>query len=123
MSDTGLPADLRESLVQRGAALVACADVGRRPVPAFPWRLDRRGAGDGRHLGHCRRADRRLCARVRAWEIAELVRQADQPLHLKDFAQRIGTKDPSRAAHHVRRAEQTGLMRKMGWVGGWVAMG
>ena len=50
-------------------------------------------------------------------------RQADRPLHLKDFAQHIGTKDLSRAAHHVRRAEQAGLMRKIGWVGGWVAMG
>ena len=36
--------------------------------------------------------------------------------------QHIGTKDLSRAAHHVRRAEQAGLMRKIGWVGGWVAM-
>ena len=49
-------------------------------------------------------------------------RQADRPLHLTDFAQHIGTKDLSRAAHHVRRAEQAGLMRKIGWVGGWVAM-
>jgi len=44
-------------------------------------------------------------------------------LHLKDFAQHIGTKDPSCAAHHMRRAEQAGLMRKIGWVGGWVAGG
>jgi hypothetical protein len=43
-------------------------------------------------------------------------------LHLADFAQHIGTKDLSRAAHRVRRAEQAGLMRKIGWVGGWVAM-
>jgi hypothetical protein len=42
--------------------------------------------------------------------------------HLKDFAQHIGTKDLSRAAHHVRRAERAGLMRKIGWVGGWVVM-
>jgi hypothetical protein len=47
---------------------------------------------------------------------------ADRPLHLKDFAQHIGTKDLSRAACHVRQAEEAGLMRKIGWVGGWVAM-
>ena len=29
----------------------------------------------------------------------------------------------SRAAHHVRRAERAGLMKKIGWVGGWVVMG
>jgi hypothetical protein len=49
-------------------------------------------------------------------------RQADRPLHLKDFCQHIGTKDLSRAAHHVRRAEESGLMQKIGWVGEWVAM-
>jgi hypothetical protein len=49
-------------------------------------------------------------------------RQADRPLHLRDFAQHIGTKDLSRAAHHVRRAERAGLMRKIGWVVEWVAM-
>jgi hypothetical protein len=41
---------------------------------------------------------------------------------MKDFAQHIGTKDTSRAAHHVRRAELAGPMRKIGWVGAWVAM-
>jgi hypothetical protein len=41
----------------------------------------------------------------------------------RDFCQHIGTKDMSRAAHHVRRAERAGLMKKIGWVGGWVAMG
>ena len=54
-------------------------------------------------------------------ELGELVRQADRPLHLKDFAKHIGTKDLSRAAHHVRRAERAGLMRKIGHQGGWVA--
>jgi hypothetical protein len=49
-------------------------------------------------------------------------RQANRPLHLENFARHIGTKDMSRAAHHVRRAEQAGLMRKIGWVGEWVAM-
>jgi hypothetical protein len=48
--------------------------------------------------------------------------QADGPLHLNNFAQHIGTKDLSRAAHHVRRAEEAGLMQKIGWVGEWVAM-
>jgi hypothetical protein len=56
-------------------------------------------------------------------EISELCRQADGPLHLADFARHIGTKDLSRAAHHVRRAEKAGLIQKIGWYGGWVAMG
>ena len=56
-------------------------------------------------------------------EIGELVRQAKGPLHLADFAEYIGTKDASRAAHHVRKAEKAGLMKKIGWVGGWVAIG
>jgi hypothetical protein len=55
-------------------------------------------------------------------EIGELVRQADSPLHLKDFCRHIGTKDMSRAAHHVRKAEKAGLMRKLPGYGGWVAM-
>jgi hypothetical protein len=42
---------------------------------------------------------------------------------VKDFCQYIGTKDMSRAAHHMRRAEKAGQMKKIGWVGGWVAMG
>jgi hypothetical protein len=56
------------------------------------------------------------------WPAFLPTRQADRPLHLKDFAKHIGTKDLSRAAHHVRRAEQAGLIREIGWVGGWVAM-
>jgi len=57
-------------------------------------------------------------------EIGELVRQANELLRLKDFCQHIGTKDASRAAHHVRRAERAGLMkRSAGRVGGWVTMG
>jgi hypothetical protein len=52
----------------------------------------------------------------------ELCREANRPLHLKDFCQHIGTKDASRAAHHVCRAERAGLMRKIGGYGGWVAM-
>jgi hypothetical protein len=55
-------------------------------------------------------------------EIGELCRQADKPLHLKDFCQHIGTKDHSRAAHHVRRAERAELMHKIGWVAGWATM-
>jgi hypothetical protein len=38
-------------------------------------------------------------------DIGEMVRQSEKPLHLKDFAKHIGTKDMSRAAHHVRREE------------------
>jgi predicted MarR family transcription regulator len=60
---------------------------------------------------------------VGLWPAFLLIRQADRPLHLKDFCQHIGTKNTSRAAHHVRLAEQAGLMRKIGWLGGWVAMG
>jgi site-specific DNA recombinase len=57
----------------------------------------------------------------RIWrELGELVRSADRPLHLKDFAIQIGTKDLSRAAHNVRRAEAAGLIRKIGHQGGWV---
>ena len=56
-------------------------------------------------------------------EIGEMVRQSKTPLHLEDFCQHIGTKDMSRAAHHVRRAERAGLMQKIGWYGGWVEMG
>jgi hypothetical protein len=59
---------------------------------------------------------------VGLWPAFWPTRQADQPLHLKDFAQHIGTKDLSRAAHHVRRAEKAGLMQEVGRVGGWVAM-
>lgn len=59
--------------------------------------------------------------RRKVWrEIGQLVRQSDHPLHLADFAKHIGTKDLSRAAHHVRRAESAGLMRKVGHQGGWV---
>jgi hypothetical protein len=53
-------------------------------------------------------------------DIGELVRQSDHPLHLADFCKYIGTKDESRVAHHVRRAEKAGLMRKIGHQGGWV---
>ncbi len=57
----------------------------------------------------------------RIWrELGELVRNSDRPLHLKDFAIQIGTKDLSRAAHNVRRAEAAGLIRKIGHQGGWV---
>ncbi len=60
----------------------------------------------------------------RIWrEIGELVRNADAPLHLKDCCQHIGTKDASRAARHVRRAERAGMIRKIGHHGGWVAVG
>lgn len=41
-------------------------------------------------------------------------------LALADFTKHIGTKDLSRACHHVRRAEKAGLMKMIGLVGGWV---
>lgn len=53
-------------------------------------------------------------------ELAELVRHADHPLHLRDFFELIGTNDPSHAAYHVRRAEKAGLIKKVGHQGGWV---
>jgi hypothetical protein len=57
----------------------------------------------------------------RIWlEIGELVQKAEQPLHLKDFCQHIGTKYASHAAYHVRQAEKAGLMKKIGHYGGWV---
>jgi site-specific DNA recombinase len=56
-------------------------------------------------------------------EIGELARRSKTPLHLVDFAKYIGTKDLSRASHHVRKAVQAGLMRKVGWFKGWVATG
>ena len=62
-----------------------------------------------------------VIAQRRIWrELGELVRNADRPLHLKDLAIQIGTKDLSRAAHNVRRAETAGLIRKVGHQGGWV---
>jgi hypothetical protein len=62
-----------------------------------------------------------LIGQRKIWrEIGELVRQADEPLHLREFCQHIGTKDASRAAHHVRKAERAGLIKKIGWFGGCV---
>jgi site-specific DNA recombinase len=59
--------------------------------------------------------------RRKIWrEIAELARQSKTPIHLKDVCKHIGTKDPSRAAHNVRRAEAAGLVKKIGHQGGWV---
>lgn len=56
----------------------------------------------------------------RIWrELGELVRASDRPLHLKDFGEHIGTTDASHAAYHVRRAEQAGLIKKIGHYGGW----
>ena len=52
-------------------------------------------------------------------ELGDLVRAADRPLHLADFCKHIGTKDASRAAHHVRKSEAAGLIRKIGHQGGW----
>jgi len=55
-------------------------------------------------------------------ELADLVRQSDRPLHLRDFCEYLGTSDQSHAAYHVRRAEQAGVIRKIGSYGGWVAV-
>jgi BMFP domain-containing protein YqiC len=55
-------------------------------------------------------------------EIGELAREAGRPLHLKDFAQHIGSTDMSRTSHNVRRAVKAGLVRKIGYYGGWVAI-
>lgn len=56
-------------------------------------------------------------------EIGELVRQADRPLHLADIGKSTGVRDLAGVAHHMRRAERAGVVRKVSWVGGWVAMG
>ena len=55
-------------------------------------------------------------------QYAELVRNADHPLHLKEFAAHINTPDMFHPAYHVRRAEKAGLIRKVGGYGGWVAV-
>lgn len=59
--------------------------------------------------------------RRKIWrEIADLIRQSKQPLHLKEICQHIGTTDASHAAYHIRRAEAAGLIKKLGHQGGWV---
>ncbi|HMP80825.1 MAG TPA: hypothetical protein PKD54_15325, partial [Pirellulaceae bacterium] len=55
-------------------------------------------------------------------ELAEMVRQANRPLHLRDFYELIGGDDPSHAAFHVRRAERAGLIKNVGHQGGWVQL-
>jgi site-specific DNA recombinase len=58
--------------------------------------------------------------RRKIWrEIADLIRQSKQPLHLKEICQHIGTTDASHAAYHIRRAEAAGLIKKIGHQGGW----
>ncbi|MCY3008003.1 MAG: hypothetical protein NTV29_18765 [Planctomycetota bacterium] len=60
--------------------------------------------------------------RRKIWrEIADLIRQSKQPLHLKEICQHFGTTDASHAAYHIRRAEAAGLIKKIGHQGGWVA--
>ncbi|OHB82972.1 MAG: hypothetical protein A2V98_07470 [Planctomycetes bacterium RBG_16_64_12] len=56
-------------------------------------------------------------------EIGAMVRGIDRPLRLTDVCLYLGTKDHSLASYHVRRAVRAGLLRKVGWVGGWVATG
>ncbi len=67
-------------------------------------------------------SDREIGYRKIWREIADLAREAGRPLHLADFAKHIGTKDMSRASHNVRRAVASGLIRKIGSYGGWVAV-
>ena len=52
-------------------------------------------------------------------EIADLIRQSKQPLHLKEICEHIGSIDASHAAYHIRRAESAGLIKKIGHQGGW----
>ncbi len=52
-----------------------------------------------------------------------MVRKADLPLHLAEIGKETGVRDLAGVAHHMRRAEKAGVVRKIGWVGGWVAMG
>ena len=53
-------------------------------------------------------------------ELGELVRQADEPLHLADFARYIDTPDLSHACYHVRQATRAGVIRKVGCLAsGW----
>jgi hypothetical protein len=60
--------------------------------------------------------------RRKIWrEIADLIRQSKQTLHLKEICQHIGTTDASHAAYHIRRAESGGLIKKIGHQGGWVS--
>jgi hypothetical protein len=56
-------------------------------------------------------------------EIGELVRRADRPLHLAEIGKETGVRDLAGVAYHMRRAEKAGVVQKIGWVGGWVAMG
>ena len=59
----------------------------------------------------------------RIWrEIGELARRSKKPIHLADVCRLIDTPDASHACYHVRRAMKAGLVRKLGWTGGWVAI-
>ena len=60
--------------------------------------------------------------RRKIWrEIADLIRQSKQPLHLKEICQHIGTTDASHAAYHIGRAEAAGLIKTLGHQGGWAS--
>ena|GEM_PF-4298079 len=60
--------------------------------------------------------------RGKIWrEIADLIRNPKQTLHLKEICEHIGTTDASHAAYHIRRAQAVGLIKKIGHQGGWVA--
>jgi hypothetical protein len=53
----------------------------------------------------------------------EFARQSKAPLHLADVMEFLGITDPAHASHHLKRALQAGVVRKIGMYGGWVAMG
>ncbi len=55
-------------------------------------------------------------------ENGELCRQADEPLHLAEIGKSTGVRDLSGVAHHMWRAEKAGVVRKVGWVKGWLGM-
>lgn len=58
----------------------------------------------------------------RIWgEIGELARRSKHPLHLADVCRLIDSPNASYACYPVRRAENAGLIRKIGHHDGWVA--
>jgi hypothetical protein len=59
--------------------------------------------------------------RGKIWrEIADLIRNPKQTLHLKEICEHIGTTDASHAAFHIRRSEAAVLIKKLGHQGVWV---
>ena len=59
----------------------------------------------------------------RIWrEIGELTRRSKQPIHLADVCEMIESPDPSHACYHMRRAQEAGLVKKVGHQGCWIAI-